>query len=286
MNVLIIGKAKTGTTILSKLIENAVDNTVYHMEPANANYFYKNDFAKGKNHIVKVIFEHWSKSPHLRMCLLRNELPLKFDKIVFIVRDPRDELISRLLYFIYPHMVNNKYNEAIFNKWKSVCQQKETQLGKFSFIQMMHEFNGIFNTQFDNQFKNGHHFLQFAAKQQELKQCYVIKYENLIDQKFEGIEKYLGFNLSPEVDQNSGALGRVSRSKGYGNWRNFFTPIDVRMLRHFLKPNKFYGFNDWQLNEKQIINPEECSLYLEKLKEAALTKDSKINKLKSWISKK
>ena len=106
MNVLVVGKAKTGTTVISKAIHQALPGARYHLEPKAASYFEEHGGGGGSD-IVKIIFEHWGGRPADRDALVDNRLAMRFDRRVFIVRDPRDEAISRLLYLAYPWMAKH-----------------------------------------------------------------------------------------------------------------------------------------------------------------------------------
>ncbi len=67
MNVLVIGKAKTGTTVISKTIQATLgEGCEYYLEPQDVSFFDNDQFLDKKTHrVVKIIFEHWDSRPAL-----------------------------------------------------------------------------------------------------------------------------------------------------------------------------------------------------------------------------
>jgi hypothetical protein len=81
------------------------------------------------------------------------------------------------------------------------------------------------------------------------------------------LEKYLGFQVAgkAEVPEH---FQRVVRTKGYGDWRNWFTEEDVDKYRKMISPwlEKYgYDANDWQLNPAPVIDASHCSEYFMRL---------------------
>jgi len=63
----------------------------------------------------------------------------------------------------------------------------------------------------------------------------------------------------------------VTRSKTYGNWKDWFTPSDVEFFRPQVKEYmERFGYHDnWELNSKPYIDPSVSSKYVIKLIEEA-----------------
>jgi len=96
---------------------------------------------------------------------------------------------------------------------------------------------------------------------------YKIKYEDLIDKNIDSLNNYLGFpiNLDIEVGQK---VKRVSRSKSYGNWRNWFIESEIDYLKKIFNPSlKKLGYNidDWTINPNPTLDPSLGSEYMLKL---------------------
>jgi hypothetical protein len=270
MNILVIGKGKTGTTVISKTIQKSIlGNTVYHLEPKNIGFFEQPQFVQPNDtsHIVKMIFEHWATKPRMRNAILHNEAVLKFHKVVCIVRDLRDEMISRLFYLIYPYKESNQLTDEQTEAWLKLLKQKEEFPQSVSFVELFKEFERIFGVSFERQrdiiIQQSNQYFHFI--QNTKRDIHVLKYEDFISRELTTLQDYLGFQLSD--DQSVGdLLGRTKRSASFNNWKKVFTEEDV----DFFKPKiasllENFGYTDWELDECNALDSEHYSNYVKRL---------------------
>ncbi|MEM8499152.1 MAG: hypothetical protein AAF542_14100 [Pseudomonadota bacterium] len=267
MNILIMGRAKTGTTVISKTIENSLPGTSnYCLEPKNIGYFYdQQNFPTSENHIVKIIFEHWNSTPRCRNGLLHNESPVKFDRVVNIVRDPRDEHISRLLYIIKPWVDANGFDLGKTRQWLDALEQKETNPGSYSFLDMVLIFDDLFETRMFNQIM---HPIEHSNYLEVLKvnqaQSFVIRYEDFMKGDLDHLQQYLGFQIGD--DRDVGNLSRTLRTAAYDNWKTYFTEHDIQQLRPLYEPVlQRMGYEDWNLQDDPKVLCESNSGYVKRL---------------------
>ena len=62
VNILVVGKPKTGTTVISKNIQNSIPNSTYYLEPAGERFFLSYPKVDGSSsNIVKVLYEQYTK---------------------------------------------------------------------------------------------------------------------------------------------------------------------------------------------------------------------------------
>lgn len=95
-------------------------------------------------------------------------------------------------------------------------------------------------------------FLKFHSQNPEY---FLYKYEDLVSGNFSQLENYLGFKLRRKV-QVDYKHRRVSRTKGSGSWRNWFTTEDIDFFKPFFSNfmEKFgYDSDDWGTFEKKNI---------------------------------
>lgn len=267
MNILVMGRAKTGTTVISKTIENSLKGTSnYCLEPKDIAYFFdQSNFPQADNHIVKIIFEHWNSTPRFRNGLLHNESPIKFDRVVNIVRDPRDEHISRLLYIIKPWVDANGLDQDKTEQWIAALEKKEQNPGSLSFLDMVLTFDDIFKTRMFNQLM---HPIEHSNYLEVLKvnqaQSFVIRYEDFMTGQLDELQQYLGFEISE--NRSVGDLTRTLRTAGYDNWKSYFTEHDVQQLQPLYTPVlQSMGYEDWNLVSEPQVLSESNSGYVKRL---------------------
>ncbi len=264
LNVLVMGPAKTGTTVISKTIQHSLPGAQYHLEPKRALFFERGALLRSKSsQVVKIIFEHWAKAPRLRSAIVHNELSLKFDKLVAIVRDPRDELLSRMMYVIHPHIMRKGYDAEVVDQWVRTLERKEAAPAEVSVLDMLDKLKELI----------GHNGLGVLGQplyrkflQAHRKQLFVVKYEDFIQGRTEQLESYLGFELSKRRDV--GHLERTARTRAFDNWKRYFTPRDVEALRGpLLEAMEEWGYLDWELETPDRLDPDHGSRYVARLVE-------------------
>jgi len=260
MNILVLGKAKTGTTIISQTIFQSLENSRFLMEPKDISYFLSDT---QDQLIAKIIFEHWHKTPHLRSALLFNELPLKFDKIVAIMRDPRDELLSRMFYIAYELVRRGGIKLSQLDSWRELIKIKENHPNQVSVLMLLDTLSKVVGGRLN--FDMSQTFQYFGFLKNKIPHVYTIRYEDFVDKKFESLENYLGFKLIRDADVGA-ALARTRRTSSYGNWKYFFLPEDIDIFRsaHESKMSEA-GYEDWELVSVDQINPQYGSLYVDRL---------------------
>lgn len=257
MKILILGLAKSGTTALYFKIKNSLPLARGLFEPKR--YLpLPGDNIRGV--VAKVLFYNWESEEDLNSFL-------GFDKKIVILRDPRDILISGLLYFLW-HEPFYQMEEEMKEFWQ-VLKKKEADPDSLSVREILKTLNEIFNKRkqkktaaksqlfvfFNNLVK------EFAAR----KDVFVIKYEDFVDNKLEDLEQYLGFKLvaDPVLPEN---LKRVERAKYYGDWKNWFKEEDLNWFKEQIGATMAQvGYTDWKLNDHKIIRKEHCSEYVARI---------------------
>jgi hypothetical protein len=260
MKILIAGEGKTGTTAIACAISKAYPNFPFVFEPTidEANQV----IGRNINLIVKSLIALESRGDKSRD-LYRTGYFDKFDKRIFIVRDPRDKIISLLLYSGGFHKTY-KHPKRI-RKSIELLQKKESD----NSVSLLELWEGIFG--FD---KERLAFLGSDLMTEPMSNYdhYLLKYESFIDGNVSGLCDYLEVNeLDYSIDickyleskSYSREFTRVIRTKRYDNWKNWFTADDVEFFKPILEPYLIqFGYdNNWELNEKSVIESKYCSEY-------------------------
>ena len=250
-SALVIGMYKTGTTIVASVIQNSITGDAHlYVEPGNVAFFDKCGKA-GFPRVVKILYEHWMLRPFLLTGIIRGETGFHPDKTVAIVRDPRDALLSALMYNAYDCVLAGASEEQV-NAWVEIVRDKEANPEKHSLMSLIDDLNRIFNTGSPPNwfFENFMSYSSWMAANKDY--FHVLRYEDFVAGNTAELSAYLGLELSSSraVDPN---VERVTRTKRSGGWRNMMLPQDVSYWRErYGGALETCGYGDWD------IHPEKC----------------------------
>jgi len=231
--VLIVGEGKSGTTALLRSIAGALGQTEEIFEPE---LMTASDLEPDPL-VVKKLLLNW-KAPE-------NELLDNFDRRVFIVRDPRDRLISHLMYDAY-----NKaeiLDAAQRKKWLHLLRRKTRNPQGISMIHLINAWWRLSRADLVS------HYVRALDRSTGFNrrvgdQFHTLHYEDYVDQQFAAVDDYLGLTITRGVVKNNES--RVARSSTHGEWRSWFTPADVEVFRplsHDWLRKHGYEHRDWEL---------------------------------------
>ena len=259
--ILILGLGKSGTTILTARISKALKVNHLFLEPQSvlgqSDLSLHRHICSRKGKVVSKVLLYPQQPEQLK------EIQALYDQVIWIVRDPRDQMISSFLYAWYAaHGVKeDQYHEAL-----SLVRKKEKSPGEVSFRECMTTCFRL------DSFFNRYHFViekidaAFNISDADNK-FLLIKYEDFIDHKLEELNDFLGFSIDPETQVYQLAK-QVNRSQTYGNWRKWFTEEDVLWMQPLLSPillRMGYDATDWKLESPDSLNPQYGSEYMERM---------------------
>lgn len=247
MKLLIAGQAKSGTTALYYALKQTLPRKYTCLfEPRG------NNAARHGCVLAKVLINPSLKSDDFET----------FHKKILIVRDPRDNLVSRLLYAIY----DQKFfaDDDKVRVFIERLEQKQRNPASVPLIELLRVLSDLSGEDLLERFMLRHQIgLEFDGLHQNY---FVYKYEHFVAGQRSGLEQYLGFalNFNGNVDV---VHSRVARTKGSGDWRNWFTEQDVK---YFSDPYDEYlakyGYDmEWKLSPAPEILPEYSTEYVMRL---------------------
>lgn len=263
MNILVIGKGKTGTTVISKTLQSSLVDASCHLEPQRIRFF-DMEYPAMESYVVKLLFNHWQTRPHLRDAIFFDETRLKFDKKIVIIRDPRDELISRLFFIARPLAAQGADREKM-ERWIDFLRHKESNPQAVSVHEMMAELNRIFGTRMEPKPRDNMAYLKWVQSMGE--RVFVLKYEDFMLGKIDGLSHYIGMPLSDNRDV--GELAYTQRSSDIFNWKRMFTEDDVSKLQPvYADLLEQAGYTDWELGPQTSLDPASGSEYVRRITKA------------------
>lgn len=255
MRVLIVGEGKSGTTALMRSVADCLDDPVELFEPR----LLEADNLNPESLVVKKLLLNWRRKE-------AEFLPL-FDKRVLITRDPRDRLISHLLYDAYNQAP--RLSQAQRDRWVDALQTKVDSPRSLSVGDLMNLWWRISRVDLlSNYVRALDRGITFQNRTAD--QFFVVKYEAYVDGDFGELNTYLRLNISPGVVRGSEA--RVSRSKASGAWRNWFTQNDVALFRpmtHRWLKTTGADVSDWDINRPDNLDASTSVDYVRGLFERA-----------------
>jgi len=217
MNCMVTGVGKTGTTILFASIRDGFppDRECF-FEPRTAAEF-EHIVARGRhtNTLTKALLPNLLEHSHVIM---------RFDAIVLIVRDPRDQLISDLLYHFYEFKVRG--DRVGFERARDLLRRKIESPSTVSTIQLYDTIASLAGRPASERLARRYQRLvRFLHEYQP----HAIRYEDFVDGRVAGLSQYLGMPVSTasRVDEEH---RRVVRTKTHGEWRAWLTPEDLEII--------------------------------------------------------
>jgi hypothetical protein len=247
MKIVIAGAAKSGTTALYYALKQSLPRTYAHkFEPGS--YVPK----PGEDGVLaKIIIPSVKRIEDFDV----------FDKRIYLIRDPRDVVVSAVLYRIYN--AREPINPDELALYLQGVEQKQRDPASISLVELQTRLSPILRADIGAQDDRVRNSLEFGAQHPDY---FVYKYEDLIAARFGALEQYLGFTV-----RFSGAVDakhqRVARAKAAGGWRDWFTLTDVQHYRPLFQDFLIkYGYeSDWTLNPNPRISAAHSTLYVQRM---------------------
>ena len=255
MRVLIVGEGKSGTTALLRSVASALGEPAELFEPAD---LVAADISPDPL-VAKKLLLSWSDA--------ESEALPRFDKHVLVIRDPRDRLISHLLYDAYnrgPRMTADQRS-----RWLDVLGTKLDQPEKVPVLRLIDVWWQVSGADLMNaHFRALQRIMAFEQRFQEL--FHLTSYESYVQGDFDRLSEYLELPIETATVKETEA--RVLRRAAVGDWRSWFTPIDIAAFRptteRWLR-RAGYGRNDWKLADQPDLDAESTIDYVANLLESS-----------------
>ncbi|MFT3988276.1 hypothetical protein [Aestuariivirga sp.] len=260
--IIVVGAGKSGTSALYYSLKSAAERHYGKslrglFEPKTPEQIA--DFSQASG-VTKVLLERLVKMPDWH-ALVRG-----FSARVAIVRDPRDSIISRLMWIAATRL--NRVGSDHQRKVRNALLRKENTPSSLSVMELCKVVGTLH--EYPDRFLSLTRELAYlpAVLVKDDSPLFNIHYEDFIAHNVAALEQYLGFPLPErfELPVNAQLIRRTASS---GNWKNWFLPED---FRYFVDPMiselSALGYTDERSSiGRQIISPDEISAYLERADE-------------------
>ncbi len=262
MKILILGRGKSGTTGLLFKVAGGIPN---------CRAFSGGHPGKNPGDYENVAYKHTHSVEKGKTFEVYQELVTKenFDRKIWMARDPRDVAVSRMLYRWHK---GHKGLKKQYRAHLELVRQKEQDPKAIPFYELYRYIN-----------RNGRlmSLEEIIAKERTLHQqmsdfvnglsneWLVFKYEDMIRGNFDALNEYLGYEISSEAQvPTTTKKSKVVRKKSIGDWRHWFTEVDVKYFKLAYQPYMEaigYDCDDWAVEPNPVIEPEYSSIYIKRL---------------------
>ena len=266
MKIFILGTGKSGTTALVYKVAGGLPNCKAFSGGKPGKYIGEYENAVYK-HTVE---ERKGKSFELYRDHLKNE---HYDRKIWMARDPRDAAVSRMLYRWHRGIIGHKKQ---YQAHLDLVLEKERNPKSVSFNEICRYtgHNGwprSVDDVIEEEQKRYGPMCDFVKGLGN--DWFLFKYEDMVNQKFDALNDYLGFKVQSEAEVPVGTgKEKVVRKKAYGDWRHWFVEEDVPLLKPALLPYMQvvgYDCDDWSLSAEPAIEPQFSSEYMQGLSRKA-----------------
>ncbi len=262
----IVGLAKTGTTAVAMTLRNTLRITGFCMEPQDLADI---GAETSDRLIVKILFDHWVDRAQKLRQFLSDASTGPAPITILVVRDPRDEAISRLHYLAYTYFSTRATTDEDRDAWVNIFRQKEAAPQRVGLIDMQTQIIDRFGAGFLITQHVYELYLQFVddVLAKSGKTAHFLRYEDYVGRTIP--RGPLQALLSGSRDVGA-AFQRVHRRGSSGDWHTFLTDGDLLVingicgafLRRFEYPLER---NTAQASPGEAISHSTGSEYVERL---------------------
>lgn len=256
-SVLVSGQAKSGTTALFFKVKNALPpESRTQFEPQEI----KRAWVRGRTPcLAKILVGPGTGIDY--------ECVSWFDEHLCIVRDPRDRFVSMVLFSVLSSGVERHPDKE--EELYALLRQKEKDPASVSLIDLARFLHIVGEQSFSLELwkvdltRQHTFFFEFCDQFRP----WIVKYEDVIEGHLGSLEEHLGVSLSDRSDEVEGYAAHVPRTRGSGDWKNWFLPEDVEYFREICEEYmRRFGYEpDWSQAATRVVPPEHCSEYIARL---------------------
>ncbi len=229
----IIGLAKTGTTIVASTLRNTLNISEFLMEPKDLISI--EQVSKYPRLVAKIVFDHWQTRVDELGNVVRHERDGQAPTTIAIIRDPRDELVSRLHYAAFPYFSTRPTTEDQRSAWLDIFRRKEAAPENVGLFEMQAAIKCSFGVDFIPRTQLYDCYCRFidSVLRENHPLVHLLRYEDFVQEAV--TPDNLRSLLTGRRDVGY-SLRRVHRSGSSGEWHTFLSDSDLTVINNICQP--------------------------------------------------
>jgi hypothetical protein len=191
-----------------------------------------------------------------------------FERTVMIRRDPRDWVVSAVLFSLQRH-AGIWDDRARLEEILAMLRRKEADPRSVDIVEVFaqvcaHGLGVPLEVGLAAMRKRLEFMLEFAGR---LTDPLVLAYEDFVDGRLGALADYLDVEMTADAPIVDAEYRHVPRTCAHGSWRNWFTAKDIEVFRPVVGPYmERWGYEDrWELSPEPRIPVHESSGYVERV---------------------
>lgn len=259
-NILILGPSKTGTTGVYTAVKEGLGKAGI---PA------RTIFEPGSTFHVDSMFLHAPSTTlmvKITMDRIDDVVPdvRTFDRRLMTVRDPRDVIVSSLLFRPLTRGAIARAEPSAVQKFIAALEEKEADPSS-------HSVRGLFTLAYRLGIGRRPYaeLSRVLDRQLELLAAglvHVVRYERFVQDDLDDVSSYLGFEVGKAAARDESWIGHITRSQSSGEFARWFREDDLEFFNDLYAAHlRTFGYAlDAPLEHDQTIDPATSSQYVQR----------------------
>lgn len=192
-----------------------------------------------------------------------------FERKIYLVRDPRDWLVSATLFL--PQEKESIYGDSqAIRRVLNYLQRKQADPGGEPLGRLLEYIlsapPAMTIEAFAQRTANLHAWCMGFGR--SLRDAFRFRYEDMVQGLWQPLEGYLELPLSGSGEVDPGT-SHVVRSKAAGSWKNWLTAEDADFFAPYFRDyiHEYAYLPEWELNAEPVIDPAHGSDYVKRVVE-------------------
>lgn len=264
--ILVLGREKTGTTVISHCVAKTAGITRVVFEPRHVSEL---SCLRRNGGVAKIVFEQWRDRTDLLRDIVTGQVGPRFDTVIVIVRDPRAGAISSVLYQAYGWFLRPE-NAHMKEAWLAPYRRKQANPDAVSMQSVLIDLAALRGEDYGGRppidGTGCNRWLDFI-KTLPADSHVILGYEDFIANRLDGhpCQHLLGDDRTV-----TGTYARTRRTAGQDDWRAYLHPQEQAYLNEcFAEFLTRYGYPQ-DIRKGGPIRHEHCAGYVERLIDEAI----------------